>query len=467
MRWAYLLAMLLAFTVFAANEQPPARANQPPVALLLEIRDAIGPATSDFFLRTLDQATERNVRVVIMQLDTPGGLDSAMRDMIRAILASPIPVAIYVSPSGARAASAGTYLLYASHIAAMAPATNLGAATPVQIGAPSMPAPQEPKPDSKPDDSKPDSKKESQPSSGSAMEHKMVNDAVAYIRGLAELRNRNAEWAESAVRTAASLSATEALAQKVIDIKAADVADLLRQMNGRVVKVSTGELTLATADLAVERVEAGWRTKLLATLTNPNVAYLLMLIGVYGLLLEGYNPGAVLPGVVGAIALLLALYAFQVLAVNYAGLGLMILGVALIVAEAFAPSFGSLGLGGVVAFVIGSIILMDTNAPGFTIARGLIGGFAVAGALVALLISTYFSRSRKRPVVTGAEQLLREPAVAMADFERTGPVRVRGEIWNAMVGEAVKTGDRLRIVRVDGLTLQVEPLRSGEPIQKT
>ncbi len=433
----------------------------------MEIRDAIGPATSDFFLRTLQQATERNVHVVIVQLDTPGGLDSAMRDMIRAILASPVPVAIYVAPSGARAASAGTYLLYASHVAAMAPATNLGAATPVQIGAASMPAPQEPKPDdSRPGESKPDAEQQLR-SSGSAMEHKMVNDAVAYIRGLAELRNRNAEWAESAVRTAASLSATEALAQKVIDIEAADVADLLLQMNGRVVKVSTGELTLATADLAVERVEASWRTKLLAMLTNPNVAYLLMLIGVYGLLLEGYNPGAFLPGVVGAIALLLALYAFQVLAVNYAGLGLMLLGVALIVAEAFAPSFGSLGLGGVVAFVIGSIILMDTNAPGFTIARGLIGGIAVAGALVALLISTYFSRSRKRPVVTGAEQLLREPAVAMTDFERTGPVRVRGEIWNAVTSEAVKAGDPLRIVRVDGLTLQVEPLRPGGPLQKT
>lgn len=462
-RWAYLFATLLAFATFAASEQPSASSNRSPVALLLDIRDAIGPATSDFFLRTLERATERNVRVVIVQLDTPGGLDSAMRDMIRAILASPIPVAIYVSPSGARAASAGTYLLYASHVAAMAPATNLGAATPVQIGAPSMPAPQEPKPD----ESRPDPDKKSQPSSGTTMEHKMVNDAVAYIRGLAELRNRNAEWAESAVRTAASLSATDALAQRVIDIKAADVADLLRQMDGRVVEVSTGELTLATADLTVERVEASWRTKLLAMLTNPNVAYLLMLIGVYGLLLEGYNPGAVLPGVVGAIALLLALYAFQVLAVNYAGLGLMLLGVALIVAEAFAPSFGSLGLGGVVAFVIGSIILMDTNAPGFTVARGLIGGIAVAGALVALLISTYFSRSRKRPVVTGAEQLLQELAVAMADFERTGPVRVRGEIWNAVTGEAVSAGDRLRIVRIDGLTLQVEPVRSGESIRKT
>jgi membrane-bound serine protease (ClpP class) len=221
--------------------------------------------------------------------------------------------------------------------------------------------------------------------------------------------------------------------------------------------VSTGELRLATANVVMERVEIDWRTRLLAVLTNPNVAYLLMLIGIYGLLLEGYNPGAILPGVVGAISLLLALYAFQVLSVNYAGLGLMALGVALLVAEAFAPSFGVLGIGGVAAFVIGSIILMDTDVPGFAVTRSLIGGIAFAGALVVLLIATYFARSRKRPVVTGAEQLLGESAIALGDFARSGPVRVRGEIWNAVARAAVKEGQRLRILRVDGLTLEVEP----------
>ena len=214
------------------------------------------------------------------------------------------------------------------------------------------------------------------------MERKAVNDSIAYIRGLAELRGRNAEWAESAVRSATSLTATAALEQKVIDIVATDLADLLKQMDGRVVKMGAGEMTLATKDLVIERVETDWRTQLLAVITNPNVAYLLMLVGVYGLLLEGYNPGAVLPGVVGAIALLLALYAFQVLSMNYAGLGLIVLGIALMIAEAFAPSFGVLGVGGVLAFVIGSIILMDTEAPGFQIARPLIGGMALAGALV-------------------------------------------------------------------------------------
>jgi membrane-bound serine protease (ClpP class) len=455
-RRAGWLLLLVAGLASAADEvqSPPAAGPQKSIVLMLEISDAIGPATSGFFVRTLERGIERQAQLILVELDTPGGLDSAMRDMIKAILASPVPVAIYVSPSGARAASAGTYLLYASHIAAMAPATNLGAATPVQIGAPPMPPPT--KDDKAPGDKSPEKKV---PESATAMERKAINDAIAYIRGLAELRNRNAEWAESAVRSAASLSASAALEQKVIDIVAVDVPDLLRQIDGRMVKTSAGEVRIASADLLIERVETDWRTKLLSVLTNPNVAYLLMLIGVYGLLLEGYNPGAVLPGVVGAICLLLALYAFQVLAVNYAGLGLILLGLALIVAEAFAPSFGALGLGGVVAFVIGSVVLMDRGVPGFEIARSVIVGMAVAGALIALLITTFFARSRRYPVVSGAEQMLREPAIAIADFERAGAVRVGGEIWNAVTSRPVKAGQRLRVVRVNGLTLEVEPER--------
>lgn len=447
-RWIALLAATIGCAAIAATEEPAPAGTSARTALLMEVRDAIGPATSDFFVRTVKLAEERKAALVIVEMDTPGGLDSAMRDMIKAILASPVPVAIYVSPSGARAASAGTYLLYASHVAAMAPATNLGAATPVQIGGAPSPAP---------DDSKQDGDKQPEPPPGTAMEKKAVNDAVAYIRGLAELRGRNADWAESAVRTAASLSASAALEQDVVDLIASDVPDLLRQIDGRTVNVSTGEVKLATADLIVERIETDWRTQLLAVLTNPNVAYLLMLAGVYGLLLEGYNPGAILPGVVGAICLLLALFAFQVLSVNYAGLGLILLGIILIVAEAFAPSFGALGLGGVIAFVIGSIILMDTDVPGFQIARTLIASVATVGALLMLLIATYFARSRKRAVATGVEQLLQESAVALSDFERSGPVRVHGEIWNAITRAPVTSGQQLRIVRVEGLTLEVEP----------
>lgn len=444
------LALALSCAGACLAQQPATAPADSGTALLLEIRDAIGPATSDFFVRTLDRAREHKAALVILQMDTPGGLDSAMRDMIKAILASPVPVAIYVAPSGARAASAGTYLLYASHIAAMAPATNLGAATPVQIGAPSAPASPQPEGDDGTD-------RDAKPAPGTAMERKAINDSVAYIRGLAELRGRNADWAESAVRTAASLTASAALEQDVIDVIAADVADLLRKIDGRTVKVSTGNLRLATAGLLVERIETDWRTRLLAVLTNPNVAYLLMLVGIYGLLLEGYNPGAILPGVTGAICLLLALYAFQVLSVNYAGLALMLLGLALLVAEAFMPSFGVLGIGGVAAFVIGSVILLDTDVPGFAIARSLIGGMAFAGALVALLIATYFARSRKRPVVTGSEQLLTESAIALDDFAHSGPVRVRGEIWSASTQRPVRQGQRLRIVRIDGLRLEVEP----------
>lgn len=442
-----LLCLFATLHLAPAAEEPKDLGN---TAVVLEISDAIGPATSDFFLRTLEDANERKARLVILQMDTPGGLDSAMRDMIRAILASNVPVATYVAPSGARAASAGTYLLYASHIAAMAPATNLGAATPVQIGG--SPPAEDPKPKGDDEGAKP---APSEP--GSAMERKAVNDAVAYIRGLAELRGRNEEWAEAAVRTAASLSATAALEQNVIDMIAADIPELLRKIDERTVKVATGEIQIATAGVVVERVQADWRTKLLAVITNPNVAYLLMLVGVYGLLLEGYNPGALLPGIVGAICLLLALYAFQVLSVNYAGLGLMILGLALIIAEAFAPSFGALGLGGIAAFVIGSIILMDTDVPGFHIARGVIGGVALAGSIVVLLTASFFARSRRRPVTTGAEQLLAEPAIAIESFEQTGFVRVRGEIWRAMSSAPIKEGQRLRILKVDGLTLEVAP----------
>jgi len=452
--WLALLAATAVCVAFGAASEKSGEKTPAGVALLLTIDDAIGPATGGFFLRTLEQAQGRKASVVILQMDTPGGLDSAMREMIRAILASPVPVVVYVSPPGARAASAGTYLLYASHIAAMAPATNLGAATPVQIGMPSSPAPQDTKKDP---DAKKDDGAKPPPEPGTTMERKVINDSVAYIRGLAELRHRNAEWAESAVRSATSLTATAALEQKVVDIVAVDLPDLMRQMDGRVVLTGAGERRLDTANLVIEKTEADWRIRLLAVLTNPNVAYLLMLLGVYGLLLEGYNPGAVLPGVVGAISLLLALYAFQVLSVNYAGLGLMLLGIALIVAESFAPSFGSLGLGGIVAFVIGSIILMDTDVPGFQIARPLIGGMALAGALVAMLMATYFVRARRRPVVTGPPQMLNQPAVAIVDFDGSGQVRIRGEIWNAVSRVPVRSGQRLRVIRIDGLTLEVEP----------
>ena len=255
------------------------------------------------------------------------------------------------------------------------------------------------------------------------MERKAVNDSVAYLRGLAELRGRNVEWAERAVRTGASLPADEALAANVIDLIAPDLPELLRAIDGRVVKLQTREVTLQTAGIVLREVQPDWRTELLQLVTNPNVAYLLMLIGIYGLLLEGYHPGSFLPGVVGAISLLLALFAFQVLSVNYAGLALIALGVLLIVAESFVPSFGALGLGGIVAFVFGSIMLLDNDVPGFGIAWQLVGAMGLAGSLLLLGIVSFAVRARRRPVVSGQEGMLREQAEAVEAFDqpRAGP----------------------------------------------
>jgi membrane-bound serine protease (ClpP class) len=451
---------------------------------VLEINGAIGPATSRYVERGFEAARARGAKLIVLKMDTPGGLDTSMRDIIRAILASTIPVASYVAPSGARAASAGTYIMYASHIAAMAPATNLGAATPVSIGgeAPpdredknddkSRPAPSDEKADapSRPaieGSSRPDALKspESSPAEspkrsrepGTAMERKVINDAVAYIRGLAELRGRNADWAESAVRSAESLSATTALSKGVIDLIARDIPDLLTQVDGRDIKLPTGTLKLATRDLPIETIEPDWRTKLLSVITNPTIAYGLLLIGIYGLLFEGYNPGAVLPGVVGAIALITALFAFQILSVNYAGLALIAVGVGMIVAEFFVPSFGSLGIGGLIAFVVGSIILLDTDTPGLNIGVPIIAGVATVGGLVILGMGFMARRSMKRPVVTGEEAMIGATVEVVNDFDGRGTVRFGGEMWNAVSRVPLLKGQAARITRIEGLLLWVEP----------
>jgi membrane-bound serine protease (ClpP class) len=453
--------LVLGLAVWAAAVAAPGAttdsvAQAQPVVAVLDIRGAIGPATSRYVERALDGAQTRGDRALILKMDTPGGLDSSMRDIIRAILASRIAVVSYVAPSGARAASAGTYILYASHVAAMAPATNLGAATPVSIGGESSPPPVPATPPEKGGKSATETPSSAE-TGQTAMERKVTNDAVAYIRGLAELRGRNAEWAEQAVRGAASLSATAALNDHVIDLIARDIPDLLAQLDGRQVKLGERSVTLATRGVATLSIEPDWRTRLLSVITNPTVAYGLMLIGIYGLLLEGYNPGAVLPGVVGAISLLLALFAFQILSVNYAGLALVGLGITLIIAEFFLPAFGSLGLGGLVAFVAGSIILLDTDVPGLNIAMPFIAGIAVGGGLILLGLVYVVTRSLRRPVVTGSQAMVGAAAEAFEDFGERGRVRFGGEIWNANTSAPVHAGQPVRIVRVDGLTLWVEP----------
>jgi membrane-bound serine protease (ClpP class) len=444
----------------------------PPVApagtaVVLEIDGPIGPATARYVVRGLEAARRDGARVVVLEMDTPGGLDSSMRDIIRAILASPVPVVAYVAPSGARAASAGTYILYACHIAAMAPATNLGAATPVQIGGEPEPAPM-PLPSSRPDRPPqsgstpaagpgPESGEAPAGSTGSAMERKVVNDAVAYIRGLAELRGRNADWAELAVRGAASLPASAALRQRVIEVIAPDLPALLTQIDGRVVRIGDRNVHLDTRNLATVVMKPDWRTQLLAVITNPTVAYGLMLIGIWGLLLEGYNPGAVLPGVAGSICLLVALFAFQILSVNYAGLALIVLGTGMIIAEFFFPTYGSLGLGGLLAFIIGSLILFDSDVPGMNVARPLIAALATVGGLLILAIVYLATRSLRRPVATGQEGMIGAAAEVVADFNGRGQVRYGGELWNARSSAALRAGDAARIVKVEGLTLWVEP----------
>ena len=443
----------------AATTAATGSSEPPGTATVLEINGPIGPATSRYVVRGIDSAREHGSRLVVIEMDTPGGLDSAMRDIIRAILASPVPVASYVTPSGARAASAGTYILYASHVAAMAPATNLGAATPVSIGGePEAPAPPI-EPPGKPTDKGAGAGEGSAPQSppGGAMERKVVNDAVAYIRGLAELRGRNADWAEQAVRGAASLTASAALQQKVIDLVARDLPDLLARIDGREVRLGDRSVKLATRDLAVVSVKPDWRTELLAVITNPTVAYGLMLIGIWGLLLEGYNPGAVLPGVAGSICLLIALFAFQILSVNYAGLALLVLGTAMIIAEFFFPTYGSLGAGGLIAFIVGSLILFDTDVPGMRVGRPLIAALATVGGIVIAGIVYLATRAMRHPVTTGAAAMIGASAEVLEDFTGQGRVRYGGELWNARSDVALRAGQTTRIVRVEGLTLWVEP----------
>jgi membrane-bound serine protease (ClpP class) len=446
-------ALLLALgagliAALAAGQPSPALRT----AVVVEIKDAIGPATKDHFLRALEKAEEQRAELLVLVLDTPGGLDAAMRDMIQGILNARVPVITYVAPSGARAASAGTYILYASHVAAMAPGTNLGAATPVPIGG--TPPPE---PGKAPAGSKEDEDQQKAPPPAGASDRKAINDAVAYIRGLAEMRGRNVEWAEEAVRGAASLTATDALAQNVIDLIADDLPALLAAIDGREVTVAGTKVTLRTEGLTLDRHERDWRTNLLAVITNPLVAYGLLIIGLYGLLFEGYNPGALLPGVVGAICLLLGLYALQVLSVNYAGLALVGLGIAMMIAEVFMPSFGALGIGGLAAFVIGSIILMDTDAPGFGLNLALVGSVAlVAGS--AMFGTVWLAvRARRRPVTTGVEQLVGAEGVALGGFNGRGRVRVVSEEWNAESSAPIADGQRVVVEGIEGLTLKVRP----------
>ncbi len=447
--WLALLGLL--FVISSSRSAEREQAAPGPRIVVIRLEGAITPASADYATRAIRKAKDNGAALVVIELDTPGGLDTSMRSIIKSILASPVPVATYVSPDGARAASAGTYILYASHIAAMAPATNLGAATPVAIGI----GDDSVKPGAKAEKDK--DKDKASPLSRDSMRSKQINDAAAYIRGLASMRGRNAEWAEKAVREAVSLSAAEARKLNVIDIVARDVPDLLKQLDGRKVGAAGAERTLSTAGAAITQVEPDWRTRLLMVIADPSVAVILMMIGIYGLIFEFMNPGFVLPGVAGGICLLVALYAFQLLPINYAGVALILLGVAFIVAEAFMPSFGALGIGGLAALAIGMVVLIDPEtAPGLEIPLSFIVGFTAMMGL-ALFATVFLAlKARRQPVVSGREDLAGAEGLVLGDLQDEGWARVKGETWRVRSPVPLKEGEHVRVTGISGLTLMVE-----------
>jgi membrane-bound serine protease (ClpP class) len=443
--WRWLLLLLLLGITPGGQAAPGA-------VWVLGIDDAIGPASADYLVRSLDQAQAQGAQLVVIRMDTPGGLDSAMRQMIKAILASPVPVATYVAPSGARAASAGTYILYASHVAAMAPGTNLGAATPVQIGGP----PGAPKDD------------KAKGGDDETLARKQVNDAAAYIRGLALLRGRNADWAEKAVREAVSLPASEALRLNVIDQVAEDLPALLRKLDGKTLEAAGQPHQLQTAGASLVEHLPDWRTRVLAVITNPSVALILIMVGVYGLLFEFMSPGSTVGGVVGGICLLLALYALQLLPVSFAGVALIVLGIAFMIAEAFLPSFGVVGFGGIVAFVVGALILIDTDAPGFGIPLALIGTLAVLSALLIGGVLGMALKARQRALVSGDAGLVGSLVTVtqvMAGDPLRGVVLAQGEQWQVQCATPLQAGQNVRVTARHGVMLDVSaaaPAAQGE-----
>ncbi len=457
-RLLFFLVVLFLGSIVCSGQTFSNENSETPRVILLQFDGAIGPAVADYVNNGFATARSEKASLIVLQMDTPGGLDHAMRDIIKTILGSEIPVVSYVAPSGSRAASAGTYILYGSHLAAMAPATNLGAATPIKIGGlPGMPDPAGEEKEGKQKENKEkkeqSGKEKAQPLIKDALQKKMINDAAAYIKSLAARNGRNQQWAEQAVREAVSLTAEEALEKNVINLIAVDIDDLLRQVDGKTVKLEDRETTIRAAAGVVQTFEPDWRNKLLMILTDPNIAYIFMLLGVYGLIFELANPGYVLPGVIGGICLLLALYSFQILPINYTGLALVLLGIIFMISEVFVPSFGSLGIGGVIAFVIGSFILVDEQSMRIslplifsTAAISLVGILWVVGSLLTI---------RRKRFRTGSEALVGSVGEVLENFEGEGRVWVQGESWLARSETTLQKGEMVKVTGQHGLELEV------------
>lgn len=458
---AVLAAALVAAAGASLSAGEGEESGQTKLALTVEIDGAIGPASARYLKEALADAAERHAEVVILRLNTPGGLVTSTREMIADIVASPVPIVGYVAPSGGHAASAGTYILYATHVAAMAPGTNIGAATPVEIGGPlpSLPGNGD---HSKDTGEGKDQKSPNTPPSEDAMTAKVTNDAVAFIRSLAELRGRNADWAEKAVREAATLSANAALEAGVIDLVARDTAELLQLTDGRTVGVAGGKHTLATKGLAVETIEPGWLIQLLSVITDPNIAVVLMLIGVYGIVFEFTSPGAIAPGVIGTVSLLLGLYALNLLPIDYTGLALMLLGIGFLVIEAFNPTV-VLGLGGVIAFLLGAAMLLKVEAPGYQMSWIVIGCAAALTLGLALLTGSYLWAARRNPPRAGAQAMRGLPAEILDWAGDEGHVRAQGERWRAEGEEAFAPGESVEVTGVRDLTLLVRRPQMRKP----
>lgn len=444
-------AFLLFFSCFAD------RVPQAQPIYVTELDGTIGPATHAHLTESLTKAIHGNAQALIITLDTPGGLASSMREMTKAILSAPLPVIVYVSPSGSNAASAGAFLVYAGHLASMAPGTNIGAASPIPLGG-DAPVPNdrysEP---SNSDEQKSDVSTPSPAQASSAAQRKAVEDLTAYMRSMAEINHRNSEAGVSMILDGRSFSAQEALKANIVDYISTDLQELLSQINGRQVFVQKQSITLQTKHASVVTVKPNWRYDFLSIITDPNITYLLLIAGIYGLLFEFYSPGVLLPGILGSICLILAGYGLHLLPINFAGLFLLLLGLCLLISETFVTSYGLLGLGGIAAFVTGSVFLLDTLYPVYSVSRVIIGVMTILSASVVAILTTFVFGSLKQPHITGQHAMIGQRARVLENFTTTGQVEYEGAIYSATSDHPVKKGEYVVIKSVAGIKLSVSP----------